>query len=184
LDTRDHPGTYLSALYYSYSQDGGTTWSVNERLSIAFNPHIGWPQQNKMGDYFDMVSYDSSVHLAWAATFNGEQDVYYARITPFPVAIEDQKHKQKKIEDISLLQNYPNPFNPTTVISYQLAASGPVKLTVHNLIGQKVATLVDERQTAGVHSVVWNASGLASGVYLYRLEAGNYVAIRKMISMR
>ena len=81
LDTRDNPGTYLSALYYSNSKDGGVTWSQNERLSEFFNPHVGWPQQNKMGDYFDMVSEVNGAHLAWAATFTGGQDVYYSFIT-------------------------------------------------------------------------------------------------------
>jgi hypothetical protein len=81
LDTRDNPGSYLSALYYSYSLDGGVTWSPNERLSDFFNPHVGWPNQNKMGDYFDMISEDFGAHLAWAATFNGEQDIYYSYIT-------------------------------------------------------------------------------------------------------
>jgi len=81
LDTRDNPGTVLSALYYSNSSDGGLTWSPNERLSDYFDPHVGWPQQNKMGDYFDMVSDINGANLAWAATFNGEQDVYYSFIT-------------------------------------------------------------------------------------------------------
>ncbi len=81
LDTRDNPGTYLSALYYSNSTNGGVTWSQNERLSDYFDPHVGWPQQNKMGDYFDMVSEVNGVHLAWAATFTGGQDVYYSFIT-------------------------------------------------------------------------------------------------------
>jgi hypothetical protein len=81
LDTRDNPGTYLSALYYSNSKDGGVTWSANERLSDYFNPHIGWPQQNKMGDYFDMISDINGAYLAWAGTFNGEQDVYYSYIS-------------------------------------------------------------------------------------------------------
>jgi hypothetical protein len=81
LDTRDNPGTYLSALYYSSSTNGGVTWSQNERLSDYFNPHVGWPNQNKMGDYFDMISEVNGAHLAWAATFNGEQDVYYSFIT-------------------------------------------------------------------------------------------------------
>jgi Secretion system C-terminal sorting domain len=81
LDTRDNPGTYLSALYYSKSTNGGVTWSPNEKLSGYFNPHLGWPQQNKMGDYFDMVSDVNGASLAWAATFNGEQDVYYSYIT-------------------------------------------------------------------------------------------------------
>jgi hypothetical protein len=80
LDTRDNPGTYLSALYYSNSYDGGVTWSQNEKLSNYFDPHVGWPQQNKMGDYFDMVSDSNGAYLAWAATFNGEQDVYYSYI--------------------------------------------------------------------------------------------------------
>jgi len=81
LDTRDNPGTYLSALYYSNSTNGGVTWSQNEKLSGYFNPHVGWPQQNKMGDYFDMISESNGAHLSWAATFNGEQDVYYSYIT-------------------------------------------------------------------------------------------------------
>jgi hypothetical protein len=80
LDTRDHPGSYLSALYYSNSTNGGVTWSQNERLSNFFDPHVGWPQQNKMGDYFHMISDNNGARLAWAATFNNEQDVYYSYI--------------------------------------------------------------------------------------------------------
>jgi len=80
LDTRDDPGGYDSSLYFSYSEDAGVTWSPNERMTDSFDPHIGWPQQNKMGDYFDMVSDITGAHLAWAGTFNGEQDVYYAKI--------------------------------------------------------------------------------------------------------
>ncbi len=80
LDTRNDPGGYDSELYYSFSEDGGVTWSANEVLSPAFDPHVGWPQQNKMGDYFDMTSDNQGADLAYAATFNGEQDVYYLRI--------------------------------------------------------------------------------------------------------
>ncbi len=63
LDTRDNPGTYLSSLYYSYSEDGGLTWSVNERLSEAFDPHVGWRNQNEVGDYFEMESDDQGLRL-------------------------------------------------------------------------------------------------------------------------
>jgi len=80
LDTRADPGGYDSELYYSYSTDAGETWSTDVALSPSFDPHVGWPQQNKMGDYFDMVSDDRGADLAYAATFNGEQDVYYIRI--------------------------------------------------------------------------------------------------------
>ncbi|UCG31853.1 MAG: exo-alpha-sialidase, partial [Phycisphaerales bacterium] len=80
LDTRNDPGGYDSELYYSYSEDAGQTWSLNDALSPSFDPHIGWPQQNKMGDYFDMVSDNFGANVAYAGTFNGEQDVYYLRI--------------------------------------------------------------------------------------------------------
>jgi hypothetical protein len=80
LDTRDNSVSNISALYYSNSTDGGSTWSTNERQSDFFNSHLGWPQQQKMGDYFDMVSDNNGAYLAWAATFNGEQDVYYSNI--------------------------------------------------------------------------------------------------------
>jgi hypothetical protein len=80
LDTRDNPGTVMSSLYYSFSNDGGLSWSTNERLSGSFDPHVGWPQQNKMGDYFHMISENDGPRFAWAATFNNEQDVYFGRI--------------------------------------------------------------------------------------------------------
>jgi YVTN family beta-propeller protein len=87
-------------------------------------------------------------------------------------------------EKFVLQQNYPNPFNPSTVISWQLAVSGPVNLSVYNITGQRVAVLVNEKQPAGPHSVKFDASGLASGVYLYRFEAEGFVETKKMILMR
>ncbi len=81
-DTRADPGGFDSELYYSFSVDGGRNWSKNEPLSPAFDPHLGWPQQNKLGDYYHMISHNDAAHLAYAATFNGEQDVYYLRIQP------------------------------------------------------------------------------------------------------
>ncbi|MEM9597725.1 MAG: hypothetical protein AAGD06_25890 [Acidobacteriota bacterium] len=79
-DTRSDPGGVLSVLRYAFSEDGGATWSASEALSPAFDPHLGWPQQQKLGDYYHLVSEDDRIHLAWAATFNGEQDVYYLRL--------------------------------------------------------------------------------------------------------
>jgi hypothetical protein len=79
-DTRNDPGGYDSELYYTCSDDAGDTWSISEALSPPFDPHLGWPQQHKLGDYYDMVSENAVVHVAYAATFNGEQDVYYLRI--------------------------------------------------------------------------------------------------------
>ena len=84
-DSRSDPGGFDSALYYASSRDGGVTWTDNIALSPSFDPHLGWPQQNKLGDYYDMVSQDDFVHVAWAATFNGEQDVYYLRMPLGPI---------------------------------------------------------------------------------------------------
>ncbi len=80
-DTRlDTVNRTNSALFYSYSLDGGVTWSANQQITNTFNPLVGWPIQNKMGDYNGMVSDNDGVSVAFAATLNGEQDVWFARI--------------------------------------------------------------------------------------------------------
>jgi hypothetical protein len=84
----------------------------------------------------------------------------------------------------SLGQNYPNPFNPATTINYSLPKAGNVKLTVYNTVGSKVATIVNEYKPAGSYSVKFNGTNLASGIYLYRLESGNYSAAKKFILMK
>ena len=84
----------------------------------------------------------------------------------------------------ALFQNYPNPFNPTTVVSYQLPVVSHVRLVVYDLLGREASTLVDERQAPGVYKVSFDASGLASGVYLYRISAGQFVQTRKMIFVK
>lgn len=84
----------------------------------------------------------------------------------------------------SLLQNYPNPFNPSTTIKYDLPKDSRVSLKLFNIIGQEVATLVNEEQKAGYKSVEWNASGVASGVYFYRLNAGSYTSVKKLLLLK
>jgi len=79
-DTRATGAANVSQLYYSSSTDGGVTWSRNEPASPPWNSHLGWPNQDKIGDYYHMVSESGAAHLAWSATLNGEQDVYYTRI--------------------------------------------------------------------------------------------------------
>jgi hypothetical protein len=86
--------------------------------------------------------------------------------------------------DFTLAQNYPNPFNPTTQISYQLPVDSRVRLAVFDMLGRQVATLVDEQMAAGRHSVTFDAGNLSSGVYLYRLQAGNTVMTRKLTIMK
>ena len=81
-------------------------------------------------------------------------------------------------------QNYPNPFNPTTEIRYQIPDVSHVTLRVYDLLGGEVATWVDEVQDTGFKSVAFDASFLASGVYLYRLQAGTFVSVKRMIVMK
>ena len=86
--------------------------------------------------------------------------------------------------EFTLHQNYPNPFNPTTEIKFNLPSATDVNLEIYNIIGGKVATLVDSYLEAGEHTVTWDGRDAASGVYLYRLEAGEFVATKKMVLLK
>jgi len=86
--------------------------------------------------------------------------------------------------EFALLSNYPNPFNAQTVIEYQLPVTSSVKLEVYNLLGEKVVTLVDEEQQAGYKSVTWDGSEVSSGVYLYKLSAGDFTDTRRMLLVK
>jgi hypothetical protein len=83
-----------------------------------------------------------------------------------------------------LSQNYPNPFNPTTTIRYELPKSSLVRLSVYDVLGREVSVLVNERKNAGVHEVEFDATELSSGVYLYRLWAGDYISTKKLLVLR
>ncbi len=86
-----------------------------------------------------------------------------------------------EITEYKLYDNFPNPFNPSTEISYQLPNDGNVKLKVYNMMGQEVMTLVNGFKEKGMYSVSFNAGNLPSGIYIYKIESGNYVQIKKMI---
>lgn len=87
-------------------------------------------------------------------------------------------------DEFGLFQNFPNPFNPTTVVSYQLPVAGTVKLAVYDLLGREVAMLVNEHQRAGHYSAAFDATGLPSGAYFYRLSAGNFTAVKKLVILK
>jgi hypothetical protein len=84
----------------------------------------------------------------------------------------------------NLEQNYPNPFNPTTTISYAIKTEGEVTLKVYDMLGKEVASLVNERKEPGNYSVAFNATKLPSGMYVYKLTAGNYVASKKLLLLK
>jgi hypothetical protein len=101
-----------------------------------------------------------------------------------PVMISVEHKGGSTPSQFALGQNYPNPFNPSTTIEFTLGNASNVKLSVYNVLGQKVMTLVDSHMNAGRQSVVFDASKLSSGVYFYKLEAGNFLSIKKMMLLK
>ena len=152
------------------SPDGGRSWaSIGDDL-------VSVPRFN------DVAVDPADSSLIYAATPWGVYRLDQDRIT----VVEEHNAVP---ELFSLQQNYPNPFNPSTTISYQLSQTVPVQLTVYNIAGQPVRRLVNEVQLAGVYQVTWDGRDdrdreLASGVYLYRLQAGEQVETRKLVLLR
>jgi hypothetical protein len=180
LDTRDDvPGSFMSSLYYCYSEDQGATWSINKRLSAAFDPTVGYPQQAKMGDYFDMVSDDGGAHLSWANTLNGEQDVYYTHITPTIVGMNENPGEQALLT----LTCSPNPFRDQTTIRYKVPENCSVKMVICDLYGKEITTLVEKVQTAGIYSVNFQGGNLPAGFYICRLSAGAHTTSARLIRL-
>jgi len=118
----------------------------------------------------------SSIHFAddltgWVVGETGT--ILNLMMSNLATAIEDEPEVSYIPREFKLFQNYPNPFNPITAIGYRLLAVSDVELGIYNMLGQKVAVLVSERQSAGIYQVQWDASGYASGVYLYRIITDN-----------
>jgi hypothetical protein len=110
------------------------------------------------------------------------------------LTVEDPPNIVTAVKDVTLnvpgsyelYQNYPNPFNPSTVITYSIPGNAHVKIGVYNVLGQKVASLFDQEQTAGIHSIAWNAlddhgQKASSGVYLLKMQAGSFSQAKKMM---
>ena len=122
-------------------------------------------------DYFHNLSKLAVATIANLAIYN------------FPTQLENQEYTY--ITGFVLQQNYPNPFNPNTTIEFSLPNTEFVTLKIYNILGEEVATLVSEKFTAGKYKYEWDASRLASGVYLYRLEAGNnFIKTKKLILLK
>ena len=167
------------------------SWNGLEELSnkMSFTLH-----DYETGSNIDMSEVDSYVFMAEANTASKSKSVllpvvaesesndaenrFGITITPnTSVGIDDDLDSPTKF---ALDQNYPNPFNPTTNIQYSVGEAGPVTITVYNVMGQKVAELLNTTKSAGSYQVSWNATGQASGIYYYRLTAPGQVLTRQM----
>jgi len=136
------------------------------------------PTDSKDGTpyYWKVRAYD-----AWQAdTFSNQ--IWVVNITG--VGVGDQNAPDGLPKEFSLSQNYPNPFNPVTQIKYALPRDCWVRLNVYNILGQKIASLVDGEQKAGYKTVRWDAGSFSSGIYFYRISAGDFTSTRKMVLLR
>jgi len=154
--------------------------STNVKLSESFDPLVGWPNQQKMGDYYEMISDNTSAHLAWANTLNNEQDVYYTRITPNPTYVNGM---EKSILNIEV---FPNPFINETIISFYLNQDLKVGIEVFDLLGQKVKCLSNTNFSKGEHQMIWDGTNdlgnsLSSGFYFIDVRFGEYHTIKKVL---
>jgi len=105
--------------------------------------------------------------------------------SPYSFNLADLKYQNlNMLTTFSLSQNYPNPFNPVTIINYQLPTTNEIELSIYNLLGQKVITLVNEKQSAGSYNIKWDASRFAAGVYYYQLTAGDFQEVKKMVLLK
>ena len=182
LDNRENEGEPISALYYSFSMDGGETWSENERLSPFFNSRIGWPQQMKMGDYFHSLSDDGGAHIAWAGTFNGEQDVYYGYAIPNLTTSSEEETYVQELK-VSVI---PNPIVAQTEIKVDYDQE--VFMSVYDIKGVLLSPaayrLKEGRKNVRLNQILRNQE-IASGTYFLLVEDqnGNRV-VSKMLKMQ
>ncbi|MGQ9798544.1 MAG: T9SS type A sorting domain-containing protein, partial [Ignavibacterium sp.] len=145
-----------------------------EWKSIGFVPGAGTTTENRTYNFSDKnLTEGKYLYRLKQVDFNGTFE--YSNI------IEVDVVSPAKFE---LAQNYPNPFNPNTSISFTIPQSGNVKLSVYNLLGQEITTLVNEYKEAGTHNIQFNAANLNSGVYLYKLESNGLTLTKKMTLLK
>jgi hypothetical protein len=160
-------------IFYKRSTDGGINWETDTRLTN--NPaYSSRPSVSVSG---------STVHVVWYDMRDGNGEIYYKQ-NPTGNVIGINKIGINSPDKYSLYQNYPNPFNPTTNIKYQIINKKLVTLKIYDILGKEVASLVNEKQLPGVYEVNWDASQFPSGVYFYKLTAGDFSEVKRMVLIK
>ncbi|MEO8664976.1 MAG: T9SS type A sorting domain-containing protein [Ignavibacteria bacterium] len=181
-DSRNTTSNTTVEAYLAHSTDGGTTFA-NYKLSTQPTPTNQPNTAIRFGDYIGIDYYKNRIVPVWtderAGGFNSEA---YSAIVSTPVNINTISNYRP--ERFELNQNYPNPFNPQTIIGYSLTSGNDVSIKIYNSLGNEVATLVDQKQSAGKYEVEWNASGFPTGIYFYKLITPDFIETKKMILLK
>jgi len=175
------------------SSDGGTSWMTQQgKYSSLFNKicYTGWQPEwvEERLDLSPLSGRDIIVRFLLTSNADYPADGWYiddVAIRAFGVGTGVGVADHLELPAVfALEQNYPNPFNPSTTIRYGLPHRSGVQLTVFNTLGQQVALLQNEELDAGFYQVQFNASGLSSGVYFYRLSAGDFMETKRLLLLR
>ncbi|MCX6162092.1 MAG: T9SS type A sorting domain-containing protein [Ignavibacteriae bacterium] len=150
-----------------------------KKIQMTSNSGLNWivEYQTTGGNNLMHMTVSRNGNIGWACTDYG---LIVKRTTPISITTQSIENPEKYI----LLQNYPNPFNPVTRIRYELPRAGVVRLAVYDVMGREVEMLVNERQAAGSDEAVWDETRFASGVYFYRLNAGDFIKTLRMILIK
>jgi hypothetical protein len=158
----------------------GTNYGYLKGVHVSTDNGQTWARRNEGLENLYINSLAITNDQIYAGTYHSS--VWKRSLSELITSVEGQPSElptQFKLE-----QNYPNPFNPSTVIRFSVPSSKFVTLKVYNALGQEVATLVNEVKQPGRYEVTWDASGMASGVYLYRMQAGGYIDTKKLILLK
>jgi len=172
-----------ATLKLKISTNGGTNWT---QIWEAVNDGQPWSWRYQNVDITPYAN-NSNIKIAWQYVGNDGDAaaIDNVKLTGFVTVTDVKEEESERIpNNYELSQNYPNPFNPSTTIRYSIPNSGKVKLVVYDVLGREVKTLINQEQNAGTYSVDFNAEGLSSGVYFYRLSSGQFSETRKLILLR
>jgi hypothetical protein len=176
-DRRNTTGV-ATDVYVVKSTDGGDTFENFKVSESSFVPTA----TVFFGDYNNIAAYNKKIYPIWTRLHGGQLSIWNTIINDSAAVSVDDEISQPFA--YSLFQNYPNPFNPATTISYQLPEPAFVTIKVFDVLGNEIATLVQEIKPVGVHEVSFDGSNFSSGIYLYQIDAGNFHQSRKMMLIK
>lgn len=184
------PGSFVKTGKPQLSWEGEGDFDIELASDIEFQDviEVGLVQGNSFTPETDLDTADTATYY-WRVKAHADSEfgkIYVFNVAAGPVGVDDGSSGQTLPDKFELFQNYPNPFNPSTSISYSLPVDAHVNISIFNILGQKIQTLVDEEMIAGNHSIIWDgktseSKSAASGIYFYRIKAGDFVKTMKMI---